>query len=829
MSMKPKKYNFKEIEEKWQRRWEESGLYRATDKPDKDNKFYMLVMFAYPSGDIHMGHFRNYIIGDAVARKQMMLGKDVIHPFGWDAFGLPAERAAIKRGIHPEEWTLSNVEVSRKTLQKVGISFDWSREVNSCLPDYYKWTQWMFVELFKKGLAYRKRGFVNWCPEDKTVLANEQVKEGRCERCDTLVEKKDQVQWYFKITDYADRLIDDLDDLPDWPENVKTIQREWIGRSHGAEIDFTIEESGEKLPVFTTRPDTIYGVTFMAIAPEAEILERLDIEGGYKQKVEEYKRKALTRTDIERAAQTEDKDGVFTGKYAINPFNGERVQLWVADYVLAGYGTGAVMAVPAHDTRDFAFARKYDIPIKVVIHPDENTALNVEDMSDAFTEYGPMVNSAHFDGLAGKDAVRKVTAFAEEKGFGRAKINFKLKDWSISRQRYWGCPIPIIHCEKCGEVPVAEDDLPVVLPKVENYQPKGRSPLADLPEFMNTTCPKCGGEAQRDPDTMDTFVCSSWYYLRYLDAKNDKAPFDKKTGNDWLPIDLYVGGITHATGHLIYFRFFHKFLQDLGWINSPEPATRLFNHGMVLDSKGEVMSKSKGNVVSPIAVMAERGVDVTRLAMFFTAPSEKEVMWSDDSVTGVEKFLLNKVYPLGGYYRGSQPDLKRYFKRDDLSDFEWNLYVKLNQTIQRISEDIDRLQFNTSIAALMELIRDYNSEKVTGDEFNDYLVAKTVQLLAPLAPHTAEEMWAGFGNQESVFKSAWPVYDKAAVIGDTIEMGVQVNGKLRGTVVVPADAEQEVVEKAAFDNPRVKAFIDGKQIAKVIYVKGRIFNIVVQG
>jgi len=829
MSMKPKKYNFKEIEEKWQRRWEESGLYRATDKPDKDNKFYMLVMFAYPSGDIHMGHFRNYIIGDAVARKQMMLGKDVIHPFGWDAFGLPAERAAIKRGIHPEEWTLSNVEVSRKTLQKVGISFDWSREVNSCLPDYYKWTQWMFVELLKKGLAYRKRGFVNWCPEDKTVLANEQVKEGRCERCDTLVEKKDQIQWYFKITDYADRLIDDLDDLPDWPENVKTIQREWIGRSHGAEIDFTIEESGEKLPVFTTRPDTIYGVTFMAIAPEAEILQRLDIEGEYKEKVEEYKRKALTRTDIERVAQTEDKDGVFTGKYAINPFNGERVQLWVADYVLAGYGTGAVMAVPAHDTRDFAFARKYDIPIKVVIHPDENTVLNVADMADAFTEYGPMVNSAHFDGLAGKDAVRKVTAFAEEKGFGRAKINFKLKDWSISRQRYWGCPIPIIHCEKCGEVPVAEDDLPVVLPKVENYQPKGRSPLADLPEFMNTTCPKCGGEAQRDPDTMDTFVCSSWYYLRYLDAKNDKAPFDKKTGNDWLPIDLYVGGITHATGHLIYFRFFHKFLQDLGWINSPEPATRLFNHGMVLDSKGEVMSKSKGNVVSPIAVMAERGVDVTRLAMFFTAPSEKEVMWSDDSVTGVEKFLLNKVYPLGGYYRGSQPDLKRYFKREDLSDFEWNLYVKLNQTIQRISEDIDRLQFNTSIAALMELIRDYNSEKVTGDEFNDYLVAKTVQLLAPLAPHTAEEMWAGFGNQESVFKSAWPVYDKAAVIGDTIEMGVQVNGKLRGTVVVPADAEQEVVEKAAFDNPRVKAFIDGKQIAKVIYVKGRIFNIVVQG
>ncbi len=581
MSPHLKKYNFKEIEEKWQKRWEETGLYNATNTPDKDNKFYMLVMFAYPSGDIHMGHFRNYIIGDAVARRQMMLGKDVLHPFGWDAFGLPAERAALKRGIHPQEWTLSNVGVSRETLKKVGISFDWSREVTSCMPDYYKWTQWMFTRLYEKGLAYRKRGFVNWCPEDKTVLANEQVKDGRCDRCDTLIEKKDQIQWYFKITDYADRLIDDLDGLPDWPDNLKNIQRDWIGRSHGAEIDFTIEETGEKLPIFTTRPDTIYGVTFMAIAPEAEILDRLNLEGEYAQKVAEYKRKAITRTDIERAALTDDKDGVFTGKYAINPYNGERVQLWVADYVLAGYGTGTVMAVPAHDTRDFAFARKYDIPIKVVIHPDKNTVLKVEEMSDAFVDYGPMVNSGEFDGLSSQDAVRRVTEYAENQGFGRAKINYKLKDWSISRQRYWGCPIPIIHCEKCGQVPVPDRDLPVMLPMVENYQPKGRSPLADVPDFMNTACPKCGGEAQRDPDTMDTFVCSSWYYLRYLDANNGQAPFDKKTGNNWLPIDLYVGGITHATGHLIYFRFFHKFLQDIGIL--------LLYNQMVLSGHGDLI------------------------------------------------------------------------------------------------------------------------------------------------------------------------------------------------------------------------------------------------
>ncbi len=829
MDVKLDKYNFKDIESKWQQTWDETGLFRAPELPEHENKFYMLVMFAYPSGDIHMGHFRNYIIGDAVARQQMMMGKAVLHPFGWDAFGLPAERAAIQRNIHPQEWTLQNIAVSRSTLQKVGISFDWSREVTSCLPDYYKWTQWMFIELFKKGLAYRKRGFVNWCPEDKTVLANEQVKDGKCERCGTEVVKKEQVQWYFKITDYADRLIDDLDDLPGWPDNVKTMQKEWIGRSYGAEIDFTIEETGEKLPVFTTRPDTIFGVTFMAIAPEAEILSHLHLAGEHKARVEEYRQRAFARSEIERAAVTDEKDGVFTGKYAINPFNGEKVQLWVADYVLAGYGTGAVMGVPAHDTRDFAFAKKYAIPIKVVIHPDVNTSLNVNKMADAYCEYGPMVNSGEFNGLTGSDAIDEVTQAAAREGFGRRKVNYKLKDWSISRQRYWGCPIPIIHCRKCGEVAVSEHELPVLLPKVENYTPKGRSPLADVPEYMHINCPKCGGEAERDPDTMDTFVCSSWYFLRYVDPHNDKMPFDKKKAAAWMPIDLYVGGITHATGHLIYFRFFHKFLQDIGWVNTPEPATKLFNHGMVMDAKGEVMSKSKGNVVSPITLMEKHGVDVTRLAMYFTAPSDKEVLWSNEGITGVEKFVLNKFYPLSASFQGTSLDLKRYFKKSDLDDFEWSLYVKLNQTIKKVSESIERLQFNTAIAALMELTRDYAPTKVKSLVFNDYLILKAVQLIGPMAPHLSEELWHLAGHTESVFKSDWPRFDPDAIVADTIEIAVQVNGKLRDSIRVAADADQAEVERTAGQSSRVNSFLDGKTVVKKIYVPGRILNIVVKG
>ncbi len=822
------RYDFNDIEAKWQKFWDDTKLYKATDKPGK-NKFYMLVMFAYPSGDIHMGHFRNYIIGDAVARYQMMLGKDVIHPFGWDAFGLPAERAAIKHNLHPAEWTQKNIEISRNTLKSTGVSFDWSREVASCNPDYYKWTQWMFVQLFKRKLAYQKVGWVNWCPEDKTVLANEQVVDGKCERCETVVEKKELKQWYFKITDYADRLIDGLDSLPDWPENVKTMQREWIGRSTGAEIDFTIKESGEKLPVFTTRPDTIFGVTFMAIAPESPLLNSLNLEGEYKEKVEGYRKNVLLRTEIERTSTDSEKDGVFTGKYAINPFNGEEVQLWVADYVLAGYGTGAVMAVPAHDSRDFLFAKKYDIPIKIVIHPDKDTTLDLNIMDEAYTEYGVMVNSAQFNGLSGADAIEQTTEFADKNNFGRKKINYKLHDWLISRQRYWGAPIPIIHCPKCGQVAVPEQELPVELPDVKSYIPKGRSPLADVPEYMNVKCPECGGEAERDPDTMDTFVCSSWYFLRYLDNKNEAEPFSKEKVKAWMPIDKYIGGISHATGHLIYFRFFQKFLKDIGWVDDEEPARSLFNHGMVYDSNGEMMSKSKGNVVSPIGLMETRGIDVTRLGMFFTAPSEKEVYWSDHVITGVEKFLTKKFYTITDkFINAVSVDLKCYFNIDKLTDTDKDTYIKLNQTIKRIGDDYERLQYNTAISALMEFVRDFQAVDLSDNKLSNYIILKTIQMIAPMAPHMAEEMWSICGQSESVFKSQWPVYDNNATAFDSVTIAVQVNGKLRGQVETARDSSEDDILTMAMDQAKVKSFTDGKTIIKKIYIPNKILNLVVK-
>lgn len=827
MKTKALKYNFKEIEEKWQKIWEKQQLYKAPEKPRKD-KFYILVMFAYPSGDIHMGHFRNYILGDAIARYHMMKGKDILHPYGWDAFGLPAERAAIRRGLAPADWTHRNIEASRSTLQKTGISYDWSREVTSSSPDYYKWTQWMFIQLFKNGLAYQKTGWVNWCPEDKTVLANEQVVDGKCERCDTRVVKKELKQWYFRITDYADRLIDGLDALPGWPENVKTIQKEWIGRSCGLEVDFTIEETGEKMPIFTTRPDTIFGVTFMAMAPESPIIEHLNLEGEYKKKVEEYRKDVLLRPEYERASTVGEKDGIFTGKYAINPFNGERIQLWVADYVLAGYGTGAVMSVPAHDSRDFQFAKKYGIPIKVVIHPDSETSLSVSTMEDAYTEYGVMVNSGQFDGLAGNEAIDRVNKFAEEKGIGRKKVNYKLRDWLISRQRYWGAPIPIIHCSKCGQLPVPEEDLPVLLPEIENYIPKGRSPLADVPEYMNVKCPGCGGEAQRDPDTMDTFVCSSWYFLRYADPKNDNAPYDREKLNRWMPIDKYIGGITHATGHLIYFRFFQKFLKDIGWVRDEEPATELFNHGMVLDSNGEIMSKSEGNVVSPIGLMETRGIDISRLGMFFTAPAEKEVLWSEEVLIGIEKFIKNRFFPLARHCRGTDPDLKRYFKSEDLSAYENETYIKLNQTIKRVTEDIERLQFNTAISALMEFERTYEPAKMANDILNDSIILKGIQLIAPMAPHLAEEMWHYCDRTDSIFRSEWPIYDNAAVQFDTVKIAIQVNGRLRSEITIARDSAEEVVIANVLQDEKITGYTEGKNIIKKIYVKNRLVNIVVQ-
>ena len=828
MTDKPQKqkhiYDFKKIEDKWRRKWEETDIFQAPDDPRK--KFYLLVMFLYPSGDIHMGHFRNYIIGDAMARHKMMNGYEILHPFGWDAFGLPAENAAIERGQHPRDWTRHNIDVSRSTLKKVGISFDWSREVTSCLPDYYRWSQWIFLQMFDRGLAYRKKATVNWCSSCNTVLANEQVVNGLCERDKTPVEIRELEQWFLRITKYADRLVDSLDELAGWPDSIKAIQREWIGRSQGCEIDFTVEGSGEKLPVFTTRPDTVYGVTFMAIAPEAEVLQRLKIPAAKRAEVNAYIEKARRKTEVERAAG-EEKDGVFTGCYAINPFNGEKAQLWVGDYVLAGYGTGVVMAVPAHDQRDFEFARKYDIPIRVVIKTADGVELKPDEMMQAYVDPGEMVNSGPFNGTPGDKAVAAVTAYCEAKGIGRSKVNYRLRDWLISRQRYWGTPIPIIHCPACGPIRVPDEDLPVLLPEVTNYLPKGRSPLADVPEFMNVSCPKCGGEAVRDADTMDTFICSSWYFLRYLDPHNDKQPFSRKSADTWLPVDLYIGGAEHAVGHLIYFRFFTKFLKDIGLLDVEEPAMQLYNHGSVNDATGVRMSKRLGNVTSPIDLVENSGGDIARLAMFFKGPSNVALDWSHDMVTNMTPFVANRFFSLVNSVEGNPADLKQYFKQRDLTLDEFRTYVRLNQTIKWITMDFERMQFHTVIAATMKFINEFDPAKLS-PKLVSYCVAKLTQLMAPLAPCMAEEMWEILGQPYSIFNSKWPEYDPDAIIADTITIAVQVNGKLRGEVIVPADADEPTIIGEARQNGRVQPHIAGKQTVKEIYIKGRLVNLVVK-
>jgi leucyl-tRNA synthetase len=815
-------YPFKEIESKWQRAWEESKLYKAPDHPDK--KFYMLVMFAYPSGDIHMGHFRNFIIGDVVARYKMMHGYQLLHPFGWDSFGLPAELAAIKRKIHPKEWTMQNIRTSDSTLKKCGISFDWDREVITSNPDYYKWTQWMFLKLYENNLAYREKSYVNWCPGCKTVLANEQVEQGRCWKCESPVGKKELEQWFFRITAYADRLLKDLDKLDGWPENVKILQRNWIGKSKGLEIDFAIENSDQKISVFTTRPDTIYGVTFMAIAPENRLLETLKMDSSHRKAVEGYIEKANKKTEIERSAVGE-KDGVFTGVYAMNPLSGDKVQLWVADYVLATYGTGIVMGVPAHDQRDFEFSKKYGIPIKVVIQPPGVNMLP-DNMKEAYIEPGTMANSDIFDGLYSIDGIKKVNEYVVEKNLGRMKTNYKLRDWLISRQRYWGAPIPMIHCEKCGIVPVKESDLPVLLPGGDgDFMPKGRSPLADSEEFINTKCPKCGGKAKRDPDTMDTFVCSSWYFLRYTDAHNENEPFSKENAKEWLPVDKYIGGIEHACGHLLYFRFFTKFLHDIGWLDLDEPSLELFNHGMVLDKEGKVMSKSTGNVVSPIDILEKHGVDISRIAMYFAAPSEREILWSEEGIVGSSRFL-NRVYRFAEEV--SSQGMNKKLSLKDLTDSDLKAYRKLNQTMKKVEEDIKTLQLNTAIASMMELLNvmddlDPDESKVFG-----LCVEKLAQVLAPFAPHISEEIWSKLGNKQSIFKSEWPSFDRDAIMEEEVTIAVQVNGKLRATLNFPIDTGEEEVKKVALAHDRVKSFTDNKKIIKTIYVPNKLVNVVVR-
>lgn len=813
-------YNFSEIEEKWQKYWNETKLFRTKEEALK--KFYLLVMFAYPSGDIHMGHFRNYSVADVYARKKMMEGFDLLFPFGWDAFGLPAEGAAIKAGVDPEHWTMGNIETSASTLKKLGIAFDWEREVKTCVPDYYKWTQWLFLELYKAGLAYRKTALANWCPSCKTVLANEQVNSGECWRCHTQVEKKEMRQWFIRITDYSQRLLDGLDMLDGWPESIKTMQRNWIGRSEGLEIEFKIEDYPDSVRVFTTRADTLFGVTFMAMAPEHPLSKELVKGTAYEESVLAYIKASQLKTDIDRTSTVREKDGVFTGRYVINPLSGEKAQLWIGDYVLASYGTGVVMGVPAHDSRDFAFAKKYGIPMKIVIEP-KGSELSPETMTDAYVEEGVMANSGIFNGLFSSDGITKISEAVEEAGVGRRTVNYKLRDWLVSRQRYWGAPVPIIHCPECGLVPVDEKELPVLLPKGNiDFIPKGRSPLADCENFINVACPKCGQPAKRDADTLDTFVCSSWYYLRYTDPKNNEEPFDKIKVDKWTPVDLYIGGSEHACMHLIYFRFAHKFLKDRGYLSSEEPALRLFNHGMVLDEKGEIMSKSKGNVVSPISLMKSHGVDAARLAMFFAAPSEKEVLWSDAFVVGVKRFI-GKFYSLAASNFAKRGFEFKSPALENLSQEERQFFALTEKTVKRVSEDLERFQFNTAISALMEFTA--AAEKYKGNE--DLLLsclAKAVKLIAPLAPHMAEELWSMTGADESIFKSEWPSYNEDALNSSSVTMIIQINGKLRGKMDISSGLSESEMSSLAIE----KLGMRREDVLKIITVKNKLVNIVVK-
>lgn len=817
-------YDFAQIEQKWQKRWEESKLYRTKENEKVRKKFYLLVMFAYPSGDIHMGHFRNYSIADVYARYKMMQGYDLLHPFGWDAFGLPAEGAAIKAGVDPEAWTLNNIKVSRQTLKLLGISYDWSREITTCLPDYYKWTQWTFIQFFKAGLAYQAKSLVNWCPDCKTVLANEQVINGMCWRCDSLVDKKELIQWFLKITEYADELLEGLDTLTGWPENIVTMQRNWIGKSRGLEIDFKIKDTDYTISVFTTRPDTLFGVTFMAMAPEHP-LSTILVKGTPREKeVLDYIKKSQLKKEIDRTSTVGEKDGVFSGFYAINPLSGDTIEIWIADYVLASYGTGIVMGVPAHDQRDFLFCKKYGIPIKVVIEPPGRT-LNVDEMKEAYIDEGTMTNSGEFSGIPSASGIKAVSDAIEKKGMGKRTVNYRLRDWLVSRQRYWGAPIPIIHCNSCGPVAVPEEELPVLLPRGEiDFIPKGRSPLADCKEFINTNCPKCGQNAERDPDTLDTFICSSWYYLRYLDPHNENAPFSTESAKTWLPIDLYIGGTEHACGHLIYFRFFNKFFYDKGYVPCSEPNLVLFNHGMVLDEKGEVMSKSKGNIVSPAALIKESGVDVSRLAMFFASPSDKEVLWNENFIIGVNRFI-HRVYSFFMIYSKGDGSHSEKFDYAKLSGEERKLYIAIHQLTKKITEDIERFHYNTAIAALMEFLN--LLEKFSGNhDLLAFAMKHFILLIAPFAPHLAEELWEHLGHKDSVFMAKWPEYDEEILKLSTVTVVVQINGKVKERLQIPQDLPDDEVKHQAMNYGQVKNHIAGKEVKKVIVVKNKLVNIV---
>ncbi|MEO0098326.1 MAG: leucine--tRNA ligase [candidate division WOR-3 bacterium] len=814
-------YNFPEIEKKWQKRWEEAGIFRTPTHPK--NKYYCLVMYAYPSGDLHMGHIKNYVIGDVVARTKRQEGKDVLHPFGWDAFGLPAENAAIIHKVHPEVWTKENIRISKEHLIRLGISYDWEREIWSFDPNYYKWNQYFFLKFYERGLAYRKGGWVNWCPGCQTVLANEQVVEGRCYRgtCNAIVEKRKLEQWFFKITAYAERLWEGIDQLEGWPENVKIMQRNWIGRSEGVEVSFPVLGTNYSLNIFTTRPDTLYGVTFMAIAPDAEITEELIRGTEEEEKIRKFIERILKKSEIERQAIGREKEGIFIGRYCENPLSKEKIPIFIADYVLASYGTGCIMAVPAHDQRDFEFAKKYNLPIRVVIKPF-GCDLKEGEMGEAYTGEGIMVNSGPFSGKSSPEGIKLITDYLVERGIGKRKVNYRLRDWLISRQRYWGTPIPMIHCERCGIVPVPEEDLPVLLPeKVEDYLPKGKSVLAGVADFINTTCPKCRGKAKRDPDTMDTFVDSSWYFLRYLDPRNEKLPFTYEATKEWLPIDKYIGGIEHACGHLIFFRFFTKVLYDMGLCAYDEPCLSLFTQGMVL-LDGKVMSSSRKHGVWVGPFLEEHGADVARLGILFAAPPEKDLDWKDELITGAKRFL-NRIYRL---FAENNYQIRLEMKREPLSPSEKKLYIRLNQTIKKVKEDNEKFQFNTAIAALMEFLNDLTSFPDKESEVFRFSLYNFLILLSPFAPHLAEELWERAKGKGFISSLPFPNYDSSAIKFPEVEIPIQINGKLRSKIVVPLGSEEAEVKRLALEESKIKNYIAGKEIKKIIYIKDKLLNIV---
>jgi len=823
------KYAPHDIEAKWQKYWEENKTFKVEMDKDKP-KSYVLEMFPYPSGNLHMGHVRNYSIGDVIARFRTMKGFNVLHPMGWDSFGMPAENAAIKHNIPPKKWTLENIANMTRQLKALGLSYDWDREVTTCKEDYYKWTQWFFELFYKRGLAVKKESAVNWCDTCNTVLANEQVIDGKCWRCDHEVVKKDLSQWFFKITDYADELLKDLDLLPGWPERVKTMQHNWIGRSEGLEFSFEIPALNDTVAVYTTRPDTAYGVTFMALAAEHPLIKKICENNPKADEINAFCERVRNQSEIERTSSESEKEGVFTGVYCINPFTGRKVEIWVTNYVLYDYGTGAVMGVPTGDQRDWMFADKYGIEKIVTICPI-GKELKLEEMTCAYEEKeGMLVNSGEFTGMEMHKAMSAIMDKAEAEGFGKRRVNYRLRDWLISRQRYWGAPIPIIYCPHCGEVLVPEDQLPVRLPEDVSFNAGAKSPLATSEEFVHCKCPKCGADATRETDTMDTFLCSSWYYLRYTDAHNDKMPFDKELNNYWGPVDQYIGGIEHAILHLLYSRFFVKVLRDAGLVDYDEPFSNLLTQGMVIKD-GAKMSKSLGNVVSPEEILSKYGADTARLFILFAAPPERELEWSDQGVEGSFRFL-NRIWRIVQAFEAVLAQKVTEYDHSNLSEADKDLRRVLHSSIKKVTNDIEtRFNFNTAISTMMELVNALYAYKEAAKEPNAGLVYEAIsdliKMMSPFVPHITEELWRGaIDANSSVHEQSWPEFDEEALKVDNVEIVLQVNGKVRGRLTVPAEATKEELEKIAMADANVQAHIGDATVRKVICVPGRLVNIV---